>query len=90
LSGFLGLGRPIPVRVPTAAFQFKGAAGHDLVGPLMAMGALDGFGSHFDQTFGHLALGALEFVDRHIRFLSPGKIRFFQTMKLTLSIDDVK
>ena len=47
LSAFLGFRGAITVRIPPPTFQFKGAARHNLVGFLMAMGAFDGLGSHF-------------------------------------------
>lgn len=72
-SRFLGFRGPIPVRVPAATFQFKGTSRHDLLGPLLATRALDGFGPHFNQTFGHRSFGAFKFINWH-SYSFPGQL----------------
>ena len=64
-SSFFGLRGPIPVRIPTATFQFKGTARHDLLGPLMTARTLNGFGPHFNQALGHRPFGAFKFINWH-------------------------
>ena len=35
------------------------------MGGFMALGAFNGFGPHFDQTFGYCSLRAFKLIDRH-------------------------
>ena len=62
---FPALGR-IAVSVPTAAFEFETAGRYDFFGLATTIRAFDGAGAHFDEPLGDGALGALEFVNRHV------------------------
>jgi hypothetical protein len=59
------LGGGVPVGVPSAAFQFKGASGHDLLCVLIAFGAFDLVGIYADKFFRNFTTGTFKFVYWH-------------------------
>ena len=56
----------IPVCVPPAAFQLKGAGRKNLPGYFFAFGAPSIFGSHGNELFRDMSLGAFKFINRHV------------------------
>lgn len=56
----------VPVRIPAATFQFKGAGRDYFLGRLLALGAFDGLGAHLDKFFSYRSFVTFEFIYRHV------------------------
>ena len=73
----------IPIGIPSAPDQFKRTGWHDLLGPLVTLGALDVRGTHGDQAFGYCVFRALKLIKRHIH---PLEIDIKNIRQLTLYV----
>ena len=78
---FSAFGR-IPVGIPTAAFELETARRYDLFSLATTIRAFDGARAHFDEPFGDSALGALEFVNRHL-------VSFLNYSRVDLQLDKI-
>ncbi len=65
-SGFFG---SVPVGIPAATFQVKGARGYDFICFFMTFRALNFLGAHLDKLFSHRAFLALKLVHWHFLHL---------------------